>query len=92
MIDLISVFIFFIAVIDPIGTVPVFIAVTRNEDERSKRRIAIRAVLISTAILTFFVIAGELILDAMDIPLPASLPCTPRLQAFPGWGPPTGYP
>lgn len=71
MIDLISVFIFFIAVIDPIGTVPVFIAVTRNEDERSKRRIAIRAVLISTAILTFFVIAGELILDAMDIPLPA---------------------
>lgn len=71
MIDLISVFIFFFAVIDPIGTVPVFIAVTRNEDERSKRRIAIRAILISSAILTFFVIAGELILDAMDIPLPA---------------------
>ena len=71
MIDLISVFIFFLAVIDPIGTVPVFIAVTRNEDEHSKRRIAIRAILISTAILTFFVIAGELILDAMDIPLPA---------------------
>jgi len=71
VIDLISVFIFFLAVIDPIGTVPVFIAVTRNEDEHSKRRIAIRAILISTAILTFFVIAGELILDAMDIPLPA---------------------
>ena len=71
MIEFVPVFIFFFAVIDPIGTVPVFIAVTRNEDEHSKRRIAIRAILISTAILTFFVIAGELILDAMDIPLPA---------------------
>lgn len=71
MIDLVPVFIFFLAVIDPIGTVPVFIAVTRHQDEGSKRRTAIRAALISTAILTFFVIAGELILTAMDIPLSA---------------------
>jgi multiple antibiotic resistance protein len=71
MIEFVPVFIFFFAVIDPIGTVPVFIAVTRNEDEQSKRRIAIKAGLISAAILTFFLIAGELILDAMDIPLSA---------------------
>jgi multiple antibiotic resistance protein len=38
MIDLVSVFIFFFAVIDPIGTVPVFIAVTRDLDERAKAR------------------------------------------------------
>ena len=37
------------------GTVPVFIAVTRHEDERAKRQIAIRATLTSAAILTFFV-------------------------------------
>ena len=71
MIDFISVFVFFFAVIDPIGTVPVFIAVTRHRDERSRRRIAIRAALTSAAILTFFVVAGELILAAMDIPLSA---------------------
>jgi len=71
MIEFVPVFIFFFAVIDPIGTVPVFIAVTRNEDEQSKRRIAIRAAMISAAILTFFLVAGELILDAMDIPLSA---------------------
>lgn len=71
MIDLVSVFIFFFAVIDPIGTVPVFIAVTRDLDERAKARVAIRAGLTSAAILTFFIVAGEVILTAMDIPLAA---------------------
>ena len=36
----ISVFVFFLAVIDPIGAVPVLIAVTRHQDEQPKRRIA----------------------------------------------------
>ena len=58
MYDLIGTFIFFFAVIDPIGTIPVFMAVTSRYEERIKRRIAIRAVLISAALLTFFV-AGE---------------------------------
>ena len=71
MIDYISVFIFFFAVIDPIGTVPVFIAVTRQQDKNARARIAIRATLISAGILTFFVVAGEPILTAMDIPLAA---------------------
>ena len=71
MIDFVAVFIFFFAVIDPIGTVPVFIAVTRDLNEASKRRVAVRATLTSAAILAFFVIAGELILTAMDIPLSA---------------------
>lgn len=71
MIDFVAVFIFFFAVIDPIGTVPVFIAVTSHLDEPTKRRVAVRAALISLAVLTFFVIAGELLLAAMDIPLSA---------------------
>ena len=71
MYDLIGTFIFFFAVIDPIGTVPVFIAVTNRYEERIKRRIAIRAVLISAALLMFFVVAGELILTALNIPLSA---------------------
>ncbi|AWV06816.1 MarC family protein [Marilutibacter maris] len=71
MIDFVATFIFFFAVIDPIGTIPVFIAVTRQYDERTRRRIARRATLISAAILIFFVVAGELILTAVDIPLSA---------------------
>jgi len=69
--DLVATFIFFFAVIDPIGTVPVFIAVTSRYEEQVKKRIAIRATLISAAILLFFVIAGEIILTAIEIPLAA---------------------
>ena len=71
MIDLLSVFIFFFAVIDPIGTVPVFIAVTSRYDQATKRRIALIAFLVASGVLLFFMIAGELILSGMSIPLSA---------------------
>jgi len=71
MIDLLAVFIFFFAVIDPIGTVPVFIAVTSRYDQHTKRRIALIAALVSSGILLFFMVAGELILTGMSIPLSA---------------------
>ncbi|CAH9051835.1 hypothetical protein PSECIP111951_01656 [Pseudoalteromonas holothuriae] len=71
MIDFLAVFIVFFAVIDPIGTVPVFIAATRGYDAKAKRRIALISGLAATLILLFFVVAGELILKAMAIPLPA---------------------
>ncbi|OMH33856.1 MarC family protein [Motiliproteus sp. MSK22-1] len=71
MIDYLATFIVFFAVIDPVGTVPVFIAVTSQFDNPSKRRIALIASLASAGILLFFVMAGELILTAMSIPLSA---------------------
>ncbi|MCD8523894.1 MAG: MarC family protein [Saccharospirillaceae bacterium] len=69
--ELIATFIFFFAVIDPIGTIPVFIAVTALYDEATRRKIAIQATLFSGAILLFFVVAGEVILTAINIPLSA---------------------
>ncbi|WP_339724532.1 MarC family protein [uncultured Paraglaciecola sp.] len=71
MIDFLATFIFFFAVIDPIGTVPVFIAVTQKFDNAARRKIALYATLTSAAMLIFFVVAGELILTAMGIPLSA---------------------
>ncbi|QUM78162.1 MarC family protein [Moritella sp. 24] len=71
MIDYISVFIFFFAVIDPVGTVPVFIAATSQFDEKEKRKIALQAAGAAALILLFFIVAGEVILTAIDIPLPA---------------------
>ena len=71
MIDFVATFIFFFAVIDPIGTIPVFIAVTGRFDDRTKRGIAVKATLVAGAILLFFVAAGEVILSAMAVPLPA---------------------
>lgn len=69
--DLVATFVFFFAVVDPIGTVPVFIAVTKRFDKNYKRRIALQATVIAALILLFFVAAGEIILKAMSIPLEA---------------------
>tara|TARA_R110002072_G_scaffold30957_10_gene96031 strand:+ start:1152 stop:1781 length:630 start_codon:yes stop_codon:yes gene_type:complete len=71
MIDYVATFIVFFAVIDPIGTVPVFIAVTQQFDQKARRRIALIATLAAAAILLFFVAVGEFILIALSIPLPA---------------------
>ena len=71
MTDLSAAFVAFFAVIDPIGTVPVFVAVTASLGEAEKRAIAFRATVVSAMILIFFVLAGELILDAIAVPLSA---------------------
>lgn len=71
MIDFIPVLIYFFAVIDPIGTLPVFIATTKHHTPRQQRIIALIAFAVSSLILLFFIVAGEIILTAMHIPLPA---------------------
>jgi multiple antibiotic resistance protein len=71
MIDYIAVFITFFAVIDPIGTLPVFIAVTDKYDLKTKRRVALLATIVSAFVLLFFIVMGELLLNSLSIPLPA---------------------
>tara|TARA_R110002049_G_scaffold111854_7_gene261188 strand:+ start:1567 stop:2187 length:621 start_codon:yes stop_codon:yes gene_type:complete len=71
MIDILAVFITFFAVIDPIGTVPVFIAVTDKYDQKTKRRVALLAIIVSACVLLFFIVVGEIVLNALSIPLPA---------------------
>lgn len=71
MIDFIPVLIYFFAVIDPIGTLPVFIAATKQHTPTQRRLIALIAFLFSSLILLFFIVAGEVILTAMHIPLSA---------------------
>ena len=68
---LITTFIFFFAVIDPIGSVPVFIAVTKGFSEKEKRITAAKAVIVSCLVLLFFIVVGELLLNAINTPLPA---------------------
>lgn len=69
--DLLATFIFLFAVVDPIGSIPVFIAATVGFNEREKRNVAFKAILVSALILLFFIAVGELILDAINIPLAA---------------------
>ena len=68
--DLLTAFITFFTVIDPIGTVPVFIAVTSMYSKKDKKKIALKAALVAFGVLLFFIVLGELILNAIDIPLP----------------------
>ncbi len=71
MSDTLATFVFFFAVIDPIGTVPVFIAVTSHYGEKTKRRIAFKATFVAMLVLLFFVIAGEPVLTAVNVPISA---------------------
>ena len=67
--ELLKSFVTFFTVIDPIGTIPVFIAVTAAVGKEDKGKIALKAALISAGVLLFFIVVGELILNAIDIPL-----------------------
>ena len=58
-------------VIDPIGTVPVFVAVTASIDASKRTGVAIHAALLAICVLMFFLLAGQFLIDALGISLPA---------------------
>jgi len=58
-------------VIDPIGLVPIFLAITQKEPEVSRQRIALLGVGISTVVLLVFLVIGQPLLGALEIGLPA---------------------
>ncbi len=59
------------AVIDPIGTVPVFISATQGRAPSEQRKIALVAASAAAGMLLFFIVVGEILLCAMGVPLPA---------------------
>ena len=69
--SLVETFAVLAAVIDPIGTLPIFIAVAGRYERSAQRWIAVRAVIIAAGILVSFAIGGELLLGAMHVPLSA---------------------
>lgn len=56
-------------VIDPIGTIPVFIAVTAGMAAAARRKTALLAAIISAGVLLFFLVFGQLLIEALDIGL-----------------------
>ena len=62
---------FLIAVIDPLGSVPVYLEATKQFDEKHKKKIAIRASFVAFGILLFFILVGQIILEGMEISLDA---------------------
>jgi len=69
--EIITTIFFLIAVIDPLGSVPVYLEATKKFDEKHKRKVAIRASLIAFFVLLFFILIGQLILEGMKVSLDA---------------------
>jgi multiple antibiotic resistance protein len=69
--DFLKSFVLVFAVLDPIGSIPIYLQATGNYDDNVKRKIAIRASVIATLILIFFIVVGQVLLEAMHISLDA---------------------
>ncbi len=65
----IGTFVLLWAVIDPIGTIPVFISATRGQTTEERKKVAKIAAVMAGGILLFFIIIGEIVLRAMGVPL-----------------------
>jgi multiple antibiotic resistance protein len=64
-------FIALFVIIDPLGTAALFVGLTQGLTEQDSRRVAIRSVLIAGVLLLFFAFAGNALLEALGIGLPA---------------------
>lgn len=69
--EIVTTILFLIAVIDPVGSVPVYLEATKHFDKIHKRKIAIRASFVAFFILLFFIVIGQLILEGMEVSLNA---------------------
>lgn len=68
---LISAFVTLFVIIDPIGLAPLFVALTQGMTPLQRRRIALRACLLSLALLALFAAFGEAVLGFVGISMPA---------------------
>lgn len=71
MMNILGTILFLIAVIDPLGSVPVYLEATKQFDNLHKRKIAIRASIVAFGVLLFFIVIGQLILEGMAVSLEA---------------------
>jgi len=71
MTEILTKLFFIFAVIDPLGSVPVYLEATKEFDLFHKRKIALRASVIAFAVLLFFIVIGQLILEGMSVSLDA---------------------
>jgi len=58
-------------VVDPLGLVPIFLAITQRMPRAAKRQVALRAALIAAVILTGAALIGDWLLRTLSISLPA---------------------
>ena len=68
---LITAFVTLFVIIDPLGLVPLFVALTQGMSAVARRAIGLRAVIVAAILLTIFAYAGEAVLGFVGISMPA---------------------
>jgi len=66
-----SVFVTLVVIMDPIGTIPLFLALTSGRSGRARRRLAWQAVLVAISVIAAFALFGQQILRYLGITVPA---------------------
>ena len=66
-----EVFVTLVVIMDPVGTIPMFLALTSGRSAKHRRRLAWQAVLVAIAVITAFALFGQQILDYLGITVPA---------------------
>lgn len=66
-----TVFVTLVVIMDPLGNVPLFLGLTGGRSNRTRRRLAWQAVLVSLAVITVFALLGQQILAYLGIGIPA---------------------
>ena len=56
-------------VIDPVGTIPVFMAATMSASAATRRKVAFHAVLIAAGVLFFFLLLGQIVFETLGLGL-----------------------
>src|SRR5690242_15020300 len=66
-----SVFVTLFVIMDPVGTIPIFLSLTGGRSPQVSRRLAWQAVLVSFGVISAFAFFGQQILGYLHISLPA---------------------
>ena len=69
--ELLKFFVLFFVVVEPITLVPLFAGLTEGADERFRRRMALKAVMVSGVVLLLFAVGGALVPATMGISIDA---------------------
>jgi len=66
-----EVFVTLVVIMDPVGTIPMFLALTGGRTTRARKRLAWQAVLVAIAVIATFALFGQQILRYLGITVPA---------------------
>ena len=66
-----EVFVTLLVIMDPVGTIPLFLALTSGRSSRARRRLAWQAVAVAGGVIAVFALFGQQILRYLNISVPA---------------------